>query len=609
MKALLRRIWDLDPPAASLLAELMRRYRRYVVVSLIGSFISALLEGGTLALLALAIDSLGTGELSRSGQSVLSFFAGFGVGRDQLFIALVISAITCQVLHGGLAFVSDVSNASLQARVERDVRIRIFDKFMDLGYGEARKHGVGELSSHMDQVNFLGMALNRMHEMVAQVMMLLVYTGLLFWLSWQATVVSTAAMVVISLLMRLLVRRVRSAASGYKDSVVRVTQQGVEFLSGLRMLLTFGREGYARDKMRTSIDDCSRARRRGLIWHATIAPVIQTVSVIVVGGLLAVGYAMYGQTDRTKLVELASFLLVVFRSAPRLTMLNKTRGLLAHYMPFFERISELLERQTPDRALGSRPFRGLQQQIEFQNVTFQYPDTQSPAVEELLFTLRKGQMTALVGDSGAGKTTIADLLLRLYPVTSGKILVDGVSLDELDWNDWRGRLGVVSQETFLLSGTIRDNIAFGKLDAADDEIQAAAKAAHAHEFIEQCEAGYDTMLGEQGFRLSGGQKQRLAIARAILRNPQILILDEATSDLDSQSESLIQESLTKLRATRTVLVIAHRLSTIAAADEILVLRNGRITERGQHSALIANGGLYARYIDLQVGATGSSEPA
>ncbi len=608
MKNLLRRVWDLDLPAAALLADLMRRYRRYVVVSLICSFISALLEGGTLALLALAITSLGSGELSSGGHAALSALAVFGVGRDELFIALVVGAVICQVAHSGLAFVSDLANASLQASVERDVRIQIFDKFMDLGYGEARKHGVGELSSHMDQVNFLGMALNRMHEMVAQVMMLLVYTGLLFWLSWQATLVSTAAMLVISLLMRLLVRRVRTAASGYKNSVVRVTQQGVEFLSGLRVLLTFGRENYARDRMRSSIDDCSRARRRGLFWHATIAPTIQAVSVIVVGSLLAVGYAVYGRTDQAKLVELASFLLVIFRSAPRLSMLNKTRGLLAHYMPFFERISELLEKPSPERRTDVRAFAGLQQQIEFSDVSFRYPGTESPAVEHLELTLRKGQMTALVGDSGAGKTTIADLLLRLYSVTSGKILVDGVPLEDLDWDDWRSHLGVVSQDTFLLSGTIRENIAFGKLDATDSEIEAAAQAAHAHEFISQFSGGYDTVLGEQGFRLSGGQKQRLAIARAVLRNPQILILDEATSDLDSQSEALIQESLAKLRSSRTVLVIAHRLSTIAAADEIIVLRDGRISERGRHAALIANGGIYARYIDLQVGGAASSVP-
>ncbi len=493
--------------------------------------------------------------------------------------------------------------------MEQSIRVRIFDRFLDFSYGEARKHKVGELSSHMDQVNFLGMALNRMHEVVAQVLMLGVYTILLFWLSWQATLISTVAMVLLSLVMRVLVRRVRSAAHGYKNSVVRVTEQAIEFLSGLRMIQTFGREDYVRKALRESIDECSNARRRGLIWHATIAPSIQAISVLVVGTILAVGFSMYGQTDKSKLVELTSFLIVIFRSAPRLSLLNKSRGLLAHYLPFFERISEILREDNKTfRPRGTKKFEGLKQQIEFSDVTFTYPATESPAVQNLQFVLRRGQMTALVGESGAGKTTIADLLLGLYPVVSGNILVDGTPLRELDWDDWRNKLGVVSQDTFLLGGSIRDNIAFGRLEASQEEIEAAARAAHAHDFITQLEAGYESILGEQGYRLSGGQRQRLAIARAILRNPEILILDEATSDLDSHSEALIQESLIRLRANRTVLVIAHRLSTIVSADEILVLRDGRITERGKHTALLANGGTYAQYVNLQTSSTLSTEP-
>jgi ATP-binding cassette, subfamily B, bacterial MsbA len=609
MTVLLRRIWDLSPQAAELLVDLIRQHRRYVIVSFIAAFISALMEGGTLALLALALESLGSGELSGAGEAAARASETIGLGREDMFIGLVGAAVLSQVLHSGLAFVSDVANATLQAKVERAARIRIFDRFLDLSYADARSQRIGELSSHMDQVNFLGMALNRMHEVVQQLLMLLVYVVLLFWLSWQATLISTAAMVVLSLVMRVLVRRVRSAANGYKSSVVRVTGQAVEFLNGLRIIQTFGREQFARSSIRGAIDDCSRARRRGLIWHATIAPTIQAISVCVVGTLLAVGFAMYGHTDRTKLIELTGFLLVIFRSAPRLSLLNKSRGLLASYLPFFERISELLRTSDQDnRHKGTQPFTGLRDAVEFADVSFRYPTSDESAVKHLQFTIRRGQMIALVGESGAGKTTIADLLLGLYPVTSGAILVDGVPLDELEWDAWRSRLGVVSQDTFLLSGSVRDNIAFGKLEATNAEIEAAARAAYAHEFITQMEAGYDTLLGEQGYRLSGGQRQRLAIARAILRDPDILILDEATSDLDSQSEALIQESLLRLRANRTVLVIAHRLSTIASADEILVLRNGCITERGRHATLIQTGGTYAQYVHLQTASTLPHEP-
>jgi ABC-type multidrug transport system fused ATPase/permease subunit len=375
-----------------------------------------------------------------------------------LFVALVAAAVLSQVLHGALAWASDVANANLQSRVEQDVRIQIFDQFMDFNYADARKHKLGELSSHMDQVNFLGMTINRMHEMVQQMLLLVVYTGLLFWLSWQATLISMAAMLVLSVAMRSLVRKVRRAGEGYKNSVVSVTQQAVEFLNGLRVIQTFGREDYARDSVRTSIDDCSRSRRRGLIWHATIAPVIQSVSVIVVGAILAVGYAVYGQADRAALIGLTSFVLVIFRTAPRVSQLNKTRGLLAQYMPFLERIALLLSVEgKTKRVMGTRAYDGLREKVEFVDVTFAYPETESQAVQNLDFTLRRGQMTALVGESGAGKTTIADLLLGLYRVSSGKILVDGVPLHELDWNHWRRHLGVVGQETFRSAARSRQH--------------------------------------------------------------------------------------------------------------------------------------------------------
>ena len=599
MKKIFQRVWDFSPHAAELLLELMRSNRKYVVVSFGAAFLSALLEGTTLALLTLAIDALGSGELSAAGQVAAGIASSLGFEREELFIALVLAAVISQVLHSGLAFISDVANAMLQAKVEQVVRIRIFDRFMDFEFGEARRHGVGELSSHLDQVSLLGMTINRMHETVTQVLLVMVYMVLLFWLSWQATLISVAAMLVLSLLMRGLVRKVRSAAQAYKTSVVSVTRQAVEYLNGLRVIKTFGREDHAREQMRVFIDDSSQARRRGFIWQATISPLIQAVSVCVVGTILAVGYARYGQSDRAKLGELTAFLVVVFRSAPRISALNKMRGLLAQYTPFFERISELLRKPPSTRHRGSRTFKRLEREIEFSNVSFQYPNTDGNAVQDLNFSLRRGTMTALVGESGAGKTTIADLLLRLYDVSSGDILVDGVALRQLDWNDWRDNLGVVSQETFLLSGSIRSNLAYGKLDATDAEIEAAARAAGAHDFIMQLDAGYDTLLGEQGFRLSGGQRQRLSIARAFLRDPQVLILDEATSDLDSESEALIQESIGRLRANRTVLVIAHRLSTIASADEILVMRNGQIAERGAHQALLAHNGTYARYVTLQ----------
>jgi ATP-binding cassette subfamily B protein/subfamily B ATP-binding cassette protein MsbA len=284
-------------------------------------------------------------------------------------------------------------------------------------------------------------------------------------------------------------------------------------------------------------------------------------------------------------------------------VLNKNWGKALGRMPFVERLGRMLateDKEYPHE--GTESFQALSRGIRFEDVSMRYPDTARDALRGLTLEVRKGAMVALVGGSGAGKTTVANLLLRLYEPTGGSIQVDGTDLRRFRWSSWRDRIGVVSQDTFIFHASVRENIGFGKLDATDEEIRRAARIANADSFIEQLVDGYETVVGEQGYRLSGGQRQRLSIARAILRDPEILILDEATSDLDSRSERLIQESIEELRRQRTVLAIAHRLSTVRMADEIVVLEEGELVERGSHAELVRHDGRYADLWRLQSGA-------
>jgi ABC-type multidrug transport system fused ATPase/permease subunit len=266
-----------------------------------------------------------------------------------------------------------------------------------------------------------------------------------------------------------------------------------------------------------------------------------------------------------------------------------------------ERVFEILDAPV---AVADRPgaiaLGGFREAIAFHGVSFAYPGASGPVLRDIDLTIARGEVVAFVGMSGAGKSTLLDLLPRFHDVSAGRITVDGHDLRDVTQDSLRALMGVVTQETFLFSGSIRDNIAYGRPDASLAAIVEAARHAHAHEFIQACPEAYDTLVGERGVRLSGGQRQRIAIARAFLRNPPVLILDEATSDLDAESEFIIQQALADLMAGRTVLVIAHRLATVRSADRIVVIDEGRIVDTGRHEELVARDGLYRRLHALQM---------
>ncbi len=588
-----------------LLRELVLRHRRLVLLVLAGGLAAAAFEGSTMAIFALALDLLTSGEgptlaaeLGRVGGLVERLETG--LGRNGLFLALVGLAVLSQLTRAALQFGADAAAAVFQARVEGEVRGRIFRQQMSMTYSQFRRYNLGDLSTYMAQVNYLGQMIQRFNAFLGQVLLLAAYLVVLLWLSWQGTLIAATAMILATLSLRRVVRRIQRAGESFKRAFVRVSERALEYLNGIRLVHIFGREGHAIDRVDELIAESVTARRRGMILQASLSPLVDSLAVVGVGLFLVAGVLFIGQTVSGSLARYATFLFVLYRLAPRLSVINKTWGMVNHYLPFARRIALFLRREDKELypAGGSR-FRGLRDAVELQQVSMLYADREVPAVDGISLRLQKGRMLALVGESGSGKSTIADLLLRLYDPTSGRILVDGVDLRDLDWESWRARIGVVSQDTFLFNASIRENIAFGKLDATEEEILEAASAAHAHEFIVELPRAYDTQIGDLGHALSGGQRQRLAIARAILRDPDILVLDEATSDVDSRSERLIEESLARLSADRAVLAVAHRLFAVARADRILMLERGRILEEGSHAELLRLGGAYATFWKLQ----------
>jgi subfamily B ATP-binding cassette protein MsbA len=293
-----------------------------------------------------------------------------------------------------------------------------------------------------------------------------------------------------------------------------------------------------------------------------------------------------------------TFILVFTQILPPIKAITQAYYNLQKGRASLDRVNQILDAENtiPEKD-NPKSIDRLISKVEFQNVSFDYIG--SPVISEVNFNLEKGKTIALVGPSGSGKSTLADLLSRFYDVKSGAITIDGVDLRDLKLSDLRGLMGIVSQESILFNDTVFNNIALGNPNATMEAVVEAARLANAHDFISTLENGYNTVIGDRGSKLSGGQRQRLSIARAVLKNPDILILDEATSALDTESERLVQDALSVLMKNRTSLVIAHRLSTIRHADEILVLENGKIIERGTHDLLISQGGMYKRLCDLQ----------
>ena len=596
--------------ATSFLWELVRQRRRVVLLVLGLGVMAAALEGGTMGLFALALHTLTGGsevrladDFGAFGRLADSAFASLGTGG--LFLTLVGLAIVSQLLRSGLQFGGGVAAARLQSDIEGAVRRRIFRRFMLMTYGHIRRFAIGDLASYMAQVSHLGQVIQRSNMILGQLLLLAAYLVVLFWLSWIGTLLAAVAMVLASLSLRRIVRRIHTEATSYKNSFINVNELTVEFLNGIRLVHSYGREEYAEQRTGEVIDACVGARRRSIVWQASVSPLVDSLAVIGVGLCLMLGYVYLGGESSGAVARYATFLFVLYRLAPRLSTINKNWGLAHGYLPFVDRIAGLLADDDEVRATkGGRSFAGLRRDIELRDVSLRYDKESERALHGIDFTLRRGETVAVVGESGSGKSSIADLLIGLYKPTAGRILVDGEDLQELDPEDWLGRLAVVSQRTFLLNGSVAENIGFGRLDATEEEIVDAARRAHADEFVTRMPEGYATTVGEQGYRLSGGQRQRIAIARAILRDPDLLILDEATSGLDSRSERAIQASLAEIGRERSVLVIAHRLSTVVGADRILMLAEGRIEEQGTHDELLARGGLYAYHWGLQMASSG-----
>lgn len=431
----------------------------------------------------------------------------------------------------------------------------------------------------------------------------------LTWVDWRMTLGGLALLPAVYLTHRTWISRIRPLYRDIRSLRQNIDGQTTEAFGGIRIVRTYGRE--RNETHRYVSGNHLMARQQLFVWWWT--RVIELVWDLLIP-LASIALLIYGGSQVLKgeltIGDVTMFLVYLTMLLGPLEVLANSATTFQNNLAGLDRVLDLLKEPLetshtpPTQMLRAESVQG---RIEFRGVTFQYPSAQQPAVEDIHLEIEPGTMVALVGRSGAGKTTMCNLVARFYDPTQGSVHLDGVDLCELPVDSYRSLLGIVEQDVFLFDGTIGDNIGYAARNASLEEIRAAAVAANADEFIRDLEKGYDTLIGERGVRLSGGQRQRLAIARALLANPRILILDEATSNLDTESERLIHQSLERLMNGRTSLVIAHRLSTIARADKIVVLDQGRIVETGTHQELLARSGRYRQMVESQM--TADAAPA
>ncbi len=499
------------------------------------------------------------------------------------------------------SFINRYNIAYVGERVVADLRRQLYEHLMRLSLRFFAERRTGEIVSRViNDVSTLQEAVtNNVVTLLQQALTLIGGVIFLFWLDWQLTSIILGGIPLVTLTMVYLGRKIRAAATQVQDRLAEASAAVEESIGGVRIVKSFAREAYETNRFGQTIEETFAAAMVRVRISAILAPIIGFLAFMSI--TVTIWFGGY-QVIRGNLSPggLIAFLIYTLLVGGPIAALSGLYGQFQAALGATERLFELLD-LAPDiqDAPDARPLPRIVGAVAFHNVSFEY-DTKLPILREVSLTVEPGQVVALVGPSGAGKTTLVNLIPRFYDVTAGCITVDGQDIRQVTSHSLREQIGIVPQEAAIFSGTIGENIRYGKLDASPTEIEAAAKAANAHTFIMETAHGYDTVVGERGIKLSGGQRQRVAIARAILKDPRILILDEATSSLDSESERLVQDALERLMESRTTFVIAHRLSTVINADWIVVLDKGRIVEQGQHTDLLTKpDGLYRKLHAMQ----------
>ncbi|MFH1703033.1 MAG: ABC transporter ATP-binding protein [Nitrospirota bacterium] len=554
-------------------------WRRIVLSGILSVFVSGM-SGGVAWLVKPALD-------------------GIFLQKDKRLLALLpLAVLVLYILKGTFSFFQSYLMRSVGSKVVRDMRNKLFGQLMYLPVGHYKKESTGSILSRItnDIGSLQGLTGYTIKDLFVESMTVVVLLAVAFYRKWDLALLAVTVLPAAFYGTGRLGKRLRKVSKKVQQKISVITEYLTESFSGIKMIKVFCREDDIIRKFKGKNQDFYREimRSQRLVEFTSLLMEI-------IGGLGTAFVLWYGGRlvikDTITPGEFFSFLVAIFMVYTPARRLAGVYNGIQQARASLERISEVEGKEIEKEGTVSIP--PIREMIEFRDVSFHYPGMRHEVLKDINLTIRRGEIIAIVGKSGVGKTTLVDLLPRFHDPSQGVILLDGIDISTASLKSLRGQIGVVSQDVILFNDTVKNNIAFGRPGAAEDEIIGAAKAAYAHDFVNELPQGYETVIGEKGVRLSGGQRQRISIARALLKNPPILILDEATSSLDTESEIMVQRALEKLMENRTTIVIAHRLSTIRRATRILVLDKGRIVESGTHEELFRTGGIYRRLYELQ----------
>lgn len=589
-------------PTFFLIKNTLYENKKYLVINIFTSFLRASSELITLSIIFLAVKVIVSNEpvdnfFSRI--SLLDFFPFLlkiinFFDNKSLFLILIISAIFVQIFQSIMDFLNLTSLGYLKAKIQTNITTTIHNQLLKFDFPCLSSYKVGNLVDYIQQsFEAISTEVDSYAQIFVSILLGLVYFLALSRISFSLLFIVGFLSLILLTMQYYLLPKIKEGSRKLNKMKAKIMEQVVEDLQGLRLLHVNSLFDFASVNLQNLNKEFEILYKEQGVRRAFIRPISTFLPIIITALVASLSVFVFEVEYKDFLPTLLTFLFALQRLNGQITQIANLTNVLADNSGRLKRLDQILDNTDKSfRRLGGKKFTTLKRNIEITNLSLKYKENNRAALKNIDISISKGSKVALVGSSGAGKSSLVDLMVGLYEPTKGKILVDGLNLNRIDLDSWRNALGVVSQDTILLNRSINENLALGIGDVSKSQIEEVCKVSQAHEFILKLPQGYKTIIGERGYKLSGGQRQRLSLARALLKNPEILILDEATSSLDSINESLVQEAIQKSSQNLTLITIAHRLSTIINSDVIFVFKNGSIIEKGTHIDLLNQKGKY-----------------